>query len=81
MYVCVCLCSNAGPTALLRASGFRARPINDVERGLFSIHAPLGQTTLRAGRVSVLVISPTSSFTRSSQVVPSHIFERFKRTS
>ena len=29
--------------------GFRARQIDGVECGLFSIHAPLGQTTLRIG--------------------------------
>ena len=33
--------------------GFRARRIDDVECGLFSNHAPLGQTTLHVGRVSV----------------------------
>ena len=33
--------------------GFRARRIDGVECGLFSNHAPLGQTTLRVGRVSV----------------------------
>ena len=32
---------------------FRARRIDGVECGLFSIHAPLGQITLRVGRVSV----------------------------
>ena len=33
--------------------GFRARRIVGVECGLFSIHAPLGQATLRVGRISV----------------------------
>ena len=33
--------------------GFRAKQIDGVECGLFSIHAPLGQTTLSVGRVSV----------------------------
>ena len=33
--------------------GFRARQIDGIECGLFSNHAPLGQTTLRVGRVSV----------------------------
>ena len=32
---------------------FHARRIDGVECGLFSNHAPLGQTTLRVGRVSV----------------------------
>ena len=32
---------------------FHARRIDDVECGLFSINAPLGQTTLRVERVSV----------------------------
>ena len=32
---------------------FRARRIDGVESGLFSTHAPLGQTTLRVGLVSV----------------------------
>ena len=40
------VCSNADPTAPLHASGFHARQIDGVECGLFSIHAPLGQTTL-----------------------------------
>ena len=33
--------------------GFRARRIHGVECGLFSNYAPLGQATLRVGRVSV----------------------------
>ena len=33
--------------------GFRTRWIDGVDCALFSIHAPLGQTTLRVGRVSV----------------------------
>ena len=33
--------------------GFHARWIDGVNRGLFSIHAPLGETTLCVGRVSV----------------------------
>ena len=33
--------------------GFRTRRIGGVECGLFSIHTPLGQTTLRMGRISV----------------------------
>ena len=47
VYVCVPM-----PTQL-HASGFRARQIDDVECGLFSIHAPLGQTTLCVGQVSL----------------------------
>ena len=35
--------------------GFRARRIDGVECGIFSILAPLGQTILRVGRVSVIV--------------------------
>ena len=35
--------------------GFHARWIDGVECGLFSNHATLGQTTLRVGRVSVIV--------------------------
>ena len=35
--------------------GFHARRIDGVECGLFSNHALLGQTTLRVGRVSVIV--------------------------
>ena len=33
--------------------GFRAKQIDGAECGLFSIHAPLGHTTLRVRRVSV----------------------------
>ena len=33
--------------------GFRSRRIDGVKCGLFSNHTPLGQTTLRVGRVSV----------------------------
>ena len=33
--------------------GFRTRRIDGVKCGLFLNHAPLGQTTLRVGRVSV----------------------------
>ena len=33
--------------------GFLARQIDGIECGLFSNHAPLGQTTLRVGQVSV----------------------------
>ena len=33
--------------------GFRARRIDGVECGLFSNHAPLGQTTLRVASVSL----------------------------
>ena len=35
--------------------GFRPRRIDGIECGLFSNQAPLGQTTLRVGRVSVIV--------------------------
>ena len=35
--------------------GFRPRQIDGIECGLFLNHAPLGQTTLRVGRVSVTV--------------------------
>ena len=43
-----CVCSNADPTALLCIWG----SAQGIERGLFFIHAPLGQTTLRVGQVS-----------------------------
>ena len=46
MAKCVFQCQ---PTALLRALG----SVQGVECGLFSIHPPLGQTTLRVGRISV----------------------------
>ena len=53
MCVCVCVFYNADPTALLRTWDSRARWIYGIECSLFSIHAPLGQTTLRMGWVSV----------------------------
>ena len=43
------VCSNAYTTALLCALGFRTRWIDGIECDLFSIHAPLGQTTLCVG--------------------------------
>ena len=52
----MCVCSYAYATALLRASGFRARSIDGVDCGLFSIHAPLGQTTLRVGGLKFLML-------------------------
>ena len=36
--------------------GFHARRINGVKSGLFSNHAPLGQTKLRMGRISYSVL-------------------------
>ena len=48
-----CVCSNADPTALLRTWGSALGQIDCIECSLFSIHATLGQTTLRVGRVSV----------------------------
>ena len=49
----VIVCSNSYQAALLRASGFRARRIDGDDCGLFLIDAPLGQTAVRVGRVSV----------------------------
>ena len=48
LFVLYCVCSNAN---LLHNYCFRfhARWIDGVECGLFSNHAPLGQTTLRVG--------------------------------
>ena len=49
--VCVCV-FQCQPTALMHF-GFHARWPDGVKCCLFSNHAPLGQTTLRVGRVSV----------------------------
>ena len=46
------VCSNANPLHYY-ALRVPRRWIDGVECGLFSNHAPLGQTTLRVGRVSV----------------------------
>ena len=53
MCVCVCVVFQCQPTALLLTSGSAQGEIDGIECGLFSIHAPLGQTTLHVGRVSV----------------------------
>ena len=46
-YVCVCV---PMPTHYIITSfGFHTEWIDGIECGLFSIHAPLGQTTLRVG--------------------------------
>ena len=52
MCVCVLMLTHCTITRF----GFRARQIDGIEYGLFSIYAPLGQTTLRVGRVSVQCI-------------------------
>ena len=51
--VIVCVCVFQSTHCTITCFGFRTRRIDGVECGLFSIHAPLGQTTLRVGRVSV----------------------------
>ena len=51
MYVCMYV---PMPThCTITCFGFHARWINGVKCGLFLNHAPLGQTTLRVGLVSV----------------------------
>ena len=51
-YLCVLM-----PThCTIARFGFRTRQIDGVVCDIFSIHAPLGQTTLRVGRVSVQCI-------------------------
>ena len=42
--VCVCVCSNANPLHYFMRFGFHARWIDGFKCGLFSNHAPLGQT-------------------------------------
>ena len=55
--VCVCVCVYVCvpmPThCTITRFGFRAGRIDGVECGLFSNHAPLGQTILRVGRASI----------------------------
>ena len=51
--VCVCVCVPMPTHCTITHLGFLTRSIDGVECGLFSIHAPLGQTTLHGGRVSV----------------------------
>ena len=53
MHACVCVCVPMPTHCTITRFGFHARWIDVVEYGLFSNHAPLGQTTLRVGRVSV----------------------------
>ena len=48
-----CVCVLMPSHCTITRFGFRTRRIEDVECGLFSNHAPLGQTTLRVGKVSV----------------------------
>ena len=50
------MCANAHPHALLCALGFHTRWIDGVGCGLFSIHAPLGLTTLHVGQVLYSVL-------------------------
>ena len=47
--VCVCVCVPMPTHWTIMCFGFRTRQIDGVECGLFSNHAPLGQTTLRVG--------------------------------
>ena len=42
--VCVCVCVQMPIHCTISCFGFRSRRIDGVESGLFSIHAPLGQT-------------------------------------
>ena len=51
LYVCVCVLMPTHCT--IKHFGIRTKRIDGVECGLFSNHAPLGQTTLRVARVSV----------------------------
>ena len=51
--VCVCACVLMPIHCTITSFVFRTRRIDGVECGLSSNHAPLGQTTLRVGRVSV----------------------------
>ena len=52
-YKSVCVCVPMPTHCTITRFGFRARRIDDVECGLFSNHATLGQTTLRVGWISV----------------------------
>ena len=49
----VCVCVPMPTHCTISCFGFRSRQIDGVGCDLFSIHAPLGQTTLRVGQVSV----------------------------
>ena len=51
--VIMCVCVLMPTHCTIMRFGFRSRRIDGVQCGLFSNHAPLGQTTLRVGRVSV----------------------------
>ena len=48
-----CVCVPVPTHCTIMCFGFHARWIDGVDFGLFSNHAPLGQTTLRVGWVSV----------------------------
>ena len=50
--VVVCVCSNANPLHTMRFR-LHARRIDGIKCGLFLNYAPLGQTALCVGRVSV----------------------------
>ena len=50
---CVCVCVPMPTHCTITRFGFNARRIDGVKCGLFSNQAPLGQTTLRVGRLSV----------------------------
>ena len=49
----LCICVLMPTHCTITCFGFHARWIDGVQCGLFSNHAPLGQTTLRVGWVSV----------------------------
>ena len=49
----MCVCVPMPTHCTIMCFGFRTRRIDGVKCDLFSIHAPLGQTTLRKRRVSV----------------------------
>ena len=51
--LCVCVCVPMPTYCTITCFGFCARRIDGIECGLFSIHAPLGQTTLHVEQVSV----------------------------
>ena len=53
--MCVCVCVPMPTHCTITRFGFHARCIHlGIKCGLFFNHAPLGQTILRVGRVSVL---------------------------
>ena len=51
--LCVCVCVVMPTHCTITHFGFCATRINGIECGLFSNHAPLGQTIFHVGRISV----------------------------